>query len=67
MLLSFNTVMRLTMDEGRAAKMMGFPDDLCPYRIGEHSRDMELRGYWMAGYAQGVSVVNVLTGETRAK
>lgn len=48
----FFQVMRLTREEGKAAAILGRKESDCPYKINEHSRDMELRGYWLSGYAE---------------
>jgi hypothetical protein len=53
MRLHFTKVISMTMDEGRAARMLGMGEDRCPYPICDHSYTMELRGWWMSGHAQG--------------
>lgn len=56
-MVPFFDVMKMTRDEGKAAVMIGLPKDICPYKISENSREQELRGYWLSGYAEGRQIL----------
>lgn len=48
--MPYGQVIRLTREEGMAARRLGLGDDRCPYPAdgGAHG---DLRGHWMAGHA----------------